>query len=96
MHDLMPPIGVYIGISLVNNLSYKSIISIGTCPTFKQNESLKIEIHLIGFQGDLYGTILETNLYEKIREQKIFSNAQELCSQLHNDMELAKNYNFNC
>ncbi len=89
-HGLCPPDGVYAGITKIDD-SYLSLISIGTCPTFGQ-EDLKIEVYLLGYENNLYGQVLETEIYEKIREQKKFNSAEELCQQIKYDCEYIQNH----
>ena len=85
LHTLQPSEGVYYGYSIVENLQYPALISIGNCPTFHEREKLKIEVYLEGFSGHLYDTLLETSIWGKIRDQKAYANQEELCQQLQQD-----------
>ncbi|NUM35739.1 MAG: bifunctional riboflavin kinase/FAD synthetase [Candidatus Brocadiae bacterium] len=91
-HQLLPPEGVYCGYSVLEDKKYFALISIGTCPTFREEKSLKIEVYLLGFSGNLYGTILETFVCQKIRDQKTFSSVDELCQQIKKDREYLLNF----
>lgn len=74
--------------SLAQN--YISLVSIGTCPTFG-SENLKIEVYILDYHGDLYGQILETQIYERIRGQITFNNAEELRQQIEADCSYVQN-----
>lgn len=83
-HHIHPPDGVYAGAAHIQNKNYLTLISIGTCPTFGQ-EDLKIEVYILDYQGDLYGQTFETQVYERIRDQITFPNATLLCQQIESD-----------
>ncbi|MBP7020827.1 MAG: riboflavin biosynthesis protein RibF [Planctomycetes bacterium] len=89
-HQLTPPQGVYWGQAKINNINYIAVISIGKCATFNDVEDIKIEIHYIGFSGDLYDSVLETEVWGTLREQKKFASKEELCQQIQADIETAK------
>ncbi len=86
-HDLLPPEGVYCGYSIIENRTYPALISIGRCPTFKEEKDLKIEVYFFGFSGNLYDSTQETFVCKKIREQKTFSSVEHLCQQMEKDKE---------
>ncbi len=92
-HDLIPPSGVYNGMTIVQEKIYPSLISIGHSPTFGENIPLKAEVYLEGFSGDLYGQNLETHIFSKSRDQETYSNTEELCQQMEKDKKnLLKNW----
>ncbi|MCM8803834.1 MAG: hypothetical protein NC833_01085 [Candidatus Omnitrophica bacterium] len=66
---------------------YKGALSIGKCPTFKEDER-KIEVHIIGFDRIIYGEIIEVYPIFKIREQKKFENIEKLKESIRKDVEL--------
>ena len=57
---LLPGAGVYAGRAIASERSWPAAISIGPNPTFGERQ-MKIEVHLIGFQGSLYGQPLEVD-----------------------------------
>lgn len=82
---LVPARGVYIGATkLEKNIYFKSMINIGFKPTFG-GKTLTIESHLLDFEGDLYGKKIELFFFQRIREEKKFTNKNELVEQLHLD-----------
>lgn len=87
---LIPGDGVY----AVQVHSFGSVwpgaANIGPNPTFGE-QARKVEIHLIGFEGDLYGKELAIDFMEKLRDTRPFSGAAELVEQLEKDVVAARN-----
>jgi riboflavin kinase/FMN adenylyltransferase len=63
--------------------------NIGPNPTFGES-ARKVEVHLIGFQGDLYGQGLSVDFVQRLRDTKPFGSVQELVAQLRADVERAR------
>ena len=49
-----------------------------------------MEIHLIGFHGDLYGQSLAVDFIRRLRDTRPFKGAEELIEQLRWDVEQAR------
>lgn len=85
----MPPRGVYTGRVSVPERGvgpgHPALVSIGTRPTFHDHGRLLVEVHLLDFDGDLYGALLELELVHRLREELRFGSADELVSQMHSD-----------
>lgn len=95
----LPKNGVYVTYTLVSGKWYLSITNIGIRPTFKNDNKVSIESHLIGFDGELYGETVRTAFVKHIRDEKRFADIRELRQQLIRDVEYALNYNklfYNC
>lgn len=86
--QLIPRDGVYGGRSMLGGRSYPSALSIGTMPTFGENQR-QVEAHLIGYDGDLYGTTIEVELTDWIREQWKFAGVEALKAQMARDIAYA-------
>jgi riboflavin kinase/FMN adenylyltransferase len=86
--QLVPPDGVYAGRGTVGSKSYAAAVSIGTMPTFGENQR-QVEAHLVHFGGDLYGRTLEVELTDWIREQLKFTSIDALKSQMRRDIAYA-------
>jgi riboflavin kinase/FMN adenylyltransferase len=63
--------------------------NIGPNPTFAEQQR-KIEVHLIGFSGDLYGQHLAVDFIERLRATRPFASVAELVAQLGRDVEQAR------
>jgi riboflavin kinase / FMN adenylyltransferase len=62
-------------------------VSIGVRPTFEEDGLLKVEAHLIGFEGDIYGRRLQLAFLRRLRDEKRFESAEELVVQMKKDVE---------
>jgi riboflavin kinase/FMN adenylyltransferase len=83
--QLIPADAVYAGRCAVNGKTYPAAVSIGTNPSFGEN-ARQIEAHLIGFDGDLYGTTLTVELVDWLREQRTYSGVDPLMAQIKKDI----------
>ncbi len=70
---LLPAAGVYAGRGCVADRLLPAAINIGPSPTFGL-DLLRVEIHLIGFQGDLYGEPLEVDFLRRLRDIQCFDS----------------------
>jgi len=61
----------------------------GDRPTFETGRTF-LEVHLIGFSGDLYGRTLFVELVDLIRPDRRFVSVAELNAQMHKDCAEAK------
>jgi riboflavin kinase/FMN adenylyltransferase len=86
---VLPGNGVYAVRAFVEGQSYPAAANIGPNPTFGE-DAQKIEIHLIGFSGDLYGKSLTVEFIARLRDTRPFPGVAELVEQLKEDVEEAK------
>ena len=89
VETLIPEDGVYAARAIWNGESSLAAVNIGPNPTFEQ-ESSKVEAHLIGRNLDLYGETLTLNFIQRIREVRRFSSAEELKQQIEQDVAQAQ------
>lgn len=82
---LVPADGVYAGIVHVCQRPYVAAVNIGAPVTFGKTDR-RIEIHLLGFEGDLYGQRLRLQLVRRIREPREFASAELLKQQMQLDL----------
>jgi len=83
---LVPEMGVYAGMSYRGDNVYAAAINIGPNPTFGE-KARKIEVHLIDFQGSLYGEPLEVSFLSRLRDVTTFPNVDALKHQLDKDIQ---------
>ncbi len=86
---LFPGAGVYAGRSEIGGTIWPAAINIGPNPTFGE-QTLKVEVHLIGFHDSLYGLPLEVDFLSRLRNIVKFPNAEALKLQLQSDVVAAK------
>lgn len=84
----VPQYGVYASYTVVDGVKYPSVTNVGIRPTIGNSER-RSETHILGFEGDLYGTNTEVFLIKKIRDEKQFSSLDELKEQIMSDRNSA-------
>lgn len=86
---LLPGAGVYGGRAFVGGQSWPAAVNVGANPTFGEQE-LKVEAHLIGFRGAIYGELLEVDFLTRLRDVRPFAGIDELKRQLALDVAAAQ------
>lgn len=81
--------GVYIGTTIIDTISYESIVFIGPAKTFG-NTQWRIETHILDFDQDIYEATVKVHLHKKIRANKRFSTITDLVDQIEKDIQAAK------
>lgn len=89
---VIPKIGVYESITLIDNKEFKSLTNIGYNPTFN-GKKLKIENYIIDFNDNIYGKSLEIKFIDFLREDIKFNTVEELINKIREDIEHIKNKN---
>jgi riboflavin kinase/FMN adenylyltransferase len=51
---------------------------------------VRVEVHLIGFVGSLYGQPLEVDFIARLRDIQPFAGVEALVAQLRRDVEVAR------
>lgn len=85
---LLPSRGVYAGRAYCESGVWPAAIHLGPNPTFGEH-SIKVEVHLIGFDGVLYGRPLEVDFLSKLRDIHSFDGVEPLRNQLRRDVTQA-------
>ncbi|MDP8299863.1 MAG: bifunctional riboflavin kinase/FAD synthetase [Candidatus Tantalella remota] len=93
-HEVIPPPGVYAVKVDVGGELFDGVLNIGFKPTFygrklKKRKEPHIEVHINGFDGDLYGHTLEVFFIKRLRREKKFKNEDALKKQIAKDNEIA-------
>ena len=83
---VLPPNGVYAAVIRHEGRLYRAALNIGVRPTVAAGRQLRVEAHLLDFDGDLYGRELEMEIGEKLREEKRFGSVEELKEQIAKDV----------
>lgn len=91
--DILPPQGVYVVKVLMGKKEYPGMANIGTRPSFEtQVSKMHVEVHILDFSKDIYGKHVEVEFLKKIRNEKKFSNPQQLIAQIRKDESFARKY----
>lgn len=89
---LLPRYGVYctrVFIEENNQSSIPGVMNIGCRPTVA-GDAPTIEVHLLDWQGDLYGKTLTVSLEKFLRPEQKFSSLDALKAQITSDRDLAR------
>ncbi len=90
LHDeLCPRHGVYAVNVETTRGRFWGVANIGFSPTF-DDHIFTIEVHILDFNHDIYGTRIRVNMVKKLRDEKKFSSIQELSEQIKKDIKIAK------
>jgi riboflavin kinase/FMN adenylyltransferase len=88
--DLLPKVGVYATRARTpDGRVYESVTNVGLRPTF-EGRGVRIEAHLLGFDGDLYGQRLHLDFIARLRDEQRFANVDALFAQIQADIATAK------
>ena len=88
-YKLIPAQGVYAVEVKAEGKMYKGMLNIGNRPTL-DGKDLRIEVHLFGFEGNLYNKRLEIKFLHYLRADQKFDSLEALKEQLHKDADHAK------
>ncbi len=82
---LVPGEGIYAARALADGRWHPAAVSLGPNPTFGE-AGPKVEAHLIGFQGMLYGQPMEVDFLARLREIRRFDSVDALLAQIAGDV----------
>jgi riboflavin kinase / FMN adenylyltransferase len=89
---VLPPNGVYAAVTRHEGRLYRTALNIGIRPTVATGRQLRVEAHLLDFDGDLYGQELELEIGEKLRDEKKFGSPAELKEQIARDITTVREH----
>ena len=88
---LLPPTGVYAARVRWRASEYPCVLNIGMRPTVETAApSVHFEVHLLDFEGDLYGEELEIEFVRQLRPEKKFPGLEPLRRQIAMDVAAAR------
>lgn len=83
---VIPAPGVYGGQVQLGDQVHIAAIHIGPNPTFERDGEVKVEIHLLDFDGDLYEKTLTVDVLTRVRDIARFDSVERLIAQLETDI----------
>lgn len=84
---VLPPDGVYAAAAYRNGVPYAAVVNIGFAPTFGWEQAKRrVEVHLLDFHGNLYGSELGVEFLHYLREERTFSDPEALKRQIDGDI----------
>lgn len=81
---VLPGDGVYAVRAWLRGTAYRGMLSIGNRPTIGDRPTA-VEVHLLGFSGDVYGEALEVEFIRHLRANRRFDSLDALRGQLERD-----------
>ena len=89
---LLPYAGVYVAQTVLNHQTFMAMMNIGVRPTISREGVKSIEVHILGYDGTLYGRQMRFTLLKFIRDEQKFSSLEELKMQLEKDKKTVELY----
>ena len=80
-----PKDGVYYGYAIVYDRKYRAIISIGNHPSIMPLKKSIIEVHILDYEGNLYGKDIFVEFVKYARDITRFDSVDHLVEQLNKD-----------
>jgi riboflavin kinase/FMN adenylyltransferase len=89
--EQFPPDGVYFVEAWLDGVLHHGLVNIGVRPTVSgENGERLIELHLLDFHRDIYGTDVEVRFVKFLRPEKKFENVEALARQIASDVKAAR------
>ncbi len=87
---LLPKDGVYAVRTEISGTVYRAVMNVGTNPTVQDRDEPRtyIEVHIIGFEGNLYNQLLRVEILHHIRNEQRFESLDALRHQIEKDILL--------
>jgi riboflavin kinase/FMN adenylyltransferase len=90
----LPSLGIYAGrvteAGTGVSAGHPALIAVGTRPTFHDTPDVLVEVHLLDFDGDLYGVRLGVELATRLRDERRFPDASALVAQMRLDAAMGR------
>jgi riboflavin kinase/FMN adenylyltransferase len=88
---VLPPNGVYASQALVQGKKHRAVLNIGHRPTVQNpTPRIQVEVHLLDFNGQLYGNEVEVTFAARLRAEQKFDSLETLKAQIEEDIRRAR------
>ena len=88
---MLPPNGVYAVRAQVGERWFRAVLNIGMRPTVSSAvPELRVEVHLLGFDEEIYGQEMEITFVERLRDEQKFASLDALKEQISEDVHSAE------
>lgn len=97
-NHFIAPVGVYVARAVLAGdqasgcQGRPAVVNIGRRPTFDGQSEIKVEAHVLDFDGDLYDTVVDVQLLKYVRDEKKFDGVKALIDQIAVDCQVARCY----
>lgn len=82
--------GVYAAWATVDGVRYKAAVNVGVPATFADRATATCEVHLLDFDGDLYGSPIKVEFLHWLRAMRKFDNIDELIATVKGNISWVK------
>ena len=82
--------GVWAAVAEVDGGVWHAVVNIGFSPSVITAGGRRVEAHLMGYEGDLYGKTITLTLRHHIREERKFPTREALIEQIGRDRDRAE------
>ncbi|HEY5164386.1 MAG TPA: bifunctional riboflavin kinase/FAD synthetase [Acidimicrobiia bacterium] len=88
----LPADGIYAGTFVAEDgVERVGAISLGRRPTFHADATRSLlEVHVLDFDGDLYGQTVKVRVHERLRGEERFDSVDALIAQMRHDVETTR------
>jgi riboflavin kinase/FMN adenylyltransferase len=92
MFKLIPKYGAYAAVvRLQDGSAHRAVVNIGLQPSIG-DLPLAVEAHILDFNADIYGQMIDVDLLTFIRAEQKFASIDDLKRQIGMDADFARNY----
>ena len=91
-NKIIPKKGVYlVKVFIEKSIQKIGMLNVGINPTTSINNLLKMEVHILNYNANLYNKFIKIEFLEYLREEIKFKNLEALKLQLNKDINLSLN-----
>ena len=87
----IPNHGVYVARAKVGHESYPAAVNIGIAPTIRHKD-IRIEAHILDFDQDITGNIIEIEFHKCLRPEKKFPSIEALLEAIREDVRAVREH----
>ncbi len=86
---LLPAPGIYLSENEIGGTNWHGMTYVGSAETFGPGP-VRVEVHLLGYDGSLRGSVLTTHLLRRLRPDQVFESAEALVRVMDADLMAAR------
>ncbi|MGA3286586.1 MAG: bifunctional riboflavin kinase/FAD synthetase [Bacteroidota bacterium] len=87
---IVPKNGIYFVQVRISESRYFGMASIGVRPTFHSDGKRILEVNILDFNQNIYGSDLRIDFLQRLRDEWKFDSVDKLVQQMHHDEELSR------
>ncbi len=87
---ILPKNGIYFVQIRIDGIKHYGMASIGVRPTFLTDGKRILEVNILDFNQSIYGSNLQIDFLQRLRDEWKFESADKLIQQMHKDEKLSR------